>query len=101
MNLMFDNNGQPIPALKFGSTETVATTAASAQSTANTVEARVVRVISDIDIYLEQGTNPTASSSSALVPAGAELILVVPKNEVIAVIRVGASDGTTWITNLV
>lgn len=102
MPFLSDRNGYAIPVLKFGATETVAATIASAQSTADSTKDRVIRMISDIDFYAKQGSNPTAASTdSALVPAGVEAIVVVPKGEVVAVLRVGAADGTVWFTELV
>jgi hypothetical protein len=63
-----DKNGQSIQALLPGETTSVDGTSASTQSAA--LAAKVIRIAGISDLRLAFGSNPTATTTSMLLPAG-------------------------------
>ncbi len=73
-----DNNGRTVPkVLKPSSSQSIDGSSASAQSTEYTLDS-VVRVASSAAINIKVGSNPTATTSTMLIPAsqGVEFIRV-------------------------
>lgn len=94
-NLVFDASGYPIPMLRWGTTSNVAIGAASAQS--GTFTSCVIRVAPTVDCWVRVGANPTATTSSTLIFAGAPEYVLVPEGQKIAVLQASAA-GTLNIT---
>ena len=86
------------PALRPKSTAKTASSSTSAQSAAIADNIFYVRIAVDAISYLEFGVNPTATTSSLYMAAGASEIFKVAPGEKIAVIT--ASTGNMWMSLL-
>lgn len=94
--LPIDGNRNAVPALRPGTTERVATSTASAASAAVTASS-IVRVISSTDVFLAVGTNPTATTSSMLLPANTpEYIKLNTGDRIAAILSTGS--GYLYVT---
>lgn len=71
----------------------VAVSGVSAQSAAFQAGTRFVRIVATTDVYLAFGSNPTATSTGILLPAGVVEVFPVNGGEKVAAIQV-ASSGT-------
>lgn len=91
--------GPPIMRISDGSTQSVAVSGTSAQSTAITANAGYVRLVATTLCHIRLGTNPTATTSNMpLVPYVPEYF-VAPTGVKIAVIQ-NSSSGTLYITEV-
>jgi len=75
-------------AYKFINVQNITTSGSSQQSSAFGDDTRIIRVATTQDTYIELGTNPTATTSSFLMPAGSIEFLRVNPSSKIAVIQV-------------
>lgn len=101
-NLSIDDKGNIIQAVKLGAAQTVNVTATSAQSTTFADTTTLVRVVSTTDCQLVFGSNPTATSASALLPAGVvEYFSVQPSSKIAVIKRSGAADGVASVAEVV
>jgi hypothetical protein len=84
-----------------GTGQNVTIGAASVQSTAIGAQTHAIRIVATGACHIETGPNPTATASSALIPANqrGEVFKVSPGDKV-AVIQDGASTGTLNIVEL-
>jgi len=84
-----------------GTTQTVAVGSSSAAS-ANAFDAntREIRIVVSVDAYVEFGSSPTATSSSLILPAFTVEYFRVDSATKVAVLRVGANNGTARVTEL-
>ena len=96
-NLATDSRGFPVQTMRLGASQNVTVGGTSQQSTTFNDITRLVRVVSTVDCWIKISTDPTADTSSTLLPAGAIDHIPVRRNEKIAVIR-DSSDGTLNIT---
>jgi hypothetical protein len=93
-----DDNGQIMPVVKFAASQGVSYDA-SVQSTAVSANATVIRVVATTDCHIQIGVNPTATTSSAFLPAGVvEYIGIKPGDKVAAIKRSGGSAGQLFVT---
>ena len=81
-----------------GTTQTVAVGSSSAQSTAVSGKLNVYRVIASCDTHIEFGTNPTATTSSAMLPAYTIEYIVIPEGEKMAVLKFATQTGTMSVS---
>jgi|694.fasta_scaffold57624_7 hypothetical protein len=92
-----DLNGQYLDAVGLGASQAVAYTGTAAASNAFNAQTSVVRVVATTDCFISTGANPTATTSSAYLPAGTvEYIRVNPQDKISAVRR--SADGTLYVT---
>lgn len=92
-----DDNGQIMPVVKFAASQNVSYDA-SVQSTAVSANATVVRLVATTDCHVQIGTNPTATTTSAFLPAGVvEYVGIKPGDKVAAIKR---SSGTAGVLNI-
>jgi len=82
---LVDDNGKPIQALRINSTQAVDGTSATTQSTAFTTVG-IIRVVSNVDINIAQGSSPSATTSTCFIPAGSIEYFRVNENDKIAVL---------------
>lgn len=83
-----------------GTTQNITTSGSSQQSTAVGASTTVVRIAVNADTYIAVGSNPTATTSSMMIPSGGtEFIAVNESTDKIAVLQVSAS-GIASITEL-
>ena len=83
-----------------GTVQNFTTTNASQQSNAVGSGTTIIRIAVNADTYVAIGANPTASSSSMLMPAGdVEFLAVTPGVTKVAVMYVSAA-GVASITEL-
>lgn len=87
MPLARDINGQFVQALTVVTPQRVSVGAASAQSAVFGATTRVVRVAASTDCHIAFGTNPTATTTSTYLPAGAVDYFAVEAGQRAAVIR--------------
>lgn len=90
---LIDNNRNTVAALRISSVEEVDGSGGSAQSTAVTDES-IIRIVSESDIRVAFGTNPTATSTSTLIPAGVVEYFRLNVNDKVAVLS-GVANITT------
>jgi len=91
---------EPIQALPLGTTQTVSVTNSSAaNSTAFVAGTTVVRVVSTTDCHIIFATSPTATTSTAYLPANQVEYFKATAGEKIAAIRASA-DGTLYVTEM-
>ena len=91
---------EPIQALPLGTTQTVSVTSSSAaNSTAFASGTTVVRVVSTTDCHIIFATSPTATTSTAYLPANQVEYFKATAGEKIAAIRANA-DGTLYVTEM-
>lgn len=88
--------GDAIQAVYPGTTQTVAISGTSAQTT-NAVDSYVVRLISTSACFIKFGSDPTASSSEAYLPAETAEYFAINPGDKVAVIQ-SASSGTLYVT---
>lgn len=91
--------GPPIMRISDGSTQSVAVSGTSAQSTAITANAGYVRLFSTTLCHIRMGSNPTATTSNMPLGANVPEYFVCPSGSKIAVIQNSAS-GTLYITEV-
>lgn len=66
--------------------------------TSNSVNCDAVMFIGTVDYHYTVGTNPTATLSSFLVPAGVQVVIPTKFNEKVSFIKeAGESDGTLYL----
>ena len=91
---------EPIQALPLGTTQTVSVTSSSAaSSSAIAAGTTVVRVVSTTDCHIIFATSPTATTSTAYLPANQVEYFKATAGEKIAAIRANA-DGTLFVTEM-
>jgi|TARA_R100000081_G_scaffold92138_1_gene72795 hypothetical protein len=91
---------EPIQALPLGTTQTVSVASSSAaNSTAFAAGTTVVRVVSTTDCHIIFATSPTATTSTAYLPANQVEYFKATAGEKIAAIRASA-DGTLYVTEM-
>lgn len=93
-----DPNGRPIPVLSpvAGSTITVASGAASAQSAA-VGTAGIYSVTPTLDAYVEKGANPTATTTTMFLAGGIPMFMRLAATDKIAALQKSAA-GVVHIT---
>ena len=84
------------PAIYPGATQTLAIGSTSA-ATATAIGADVVRLVSTVDCYVQNGSNPTATANSMFLPAKMPEYFVLAQSDKIAVLQSGTA-GTLFIT---
>lgn len=90
-------NRASFPAINPGATQTLAVGAASV-ATAAPIGADVVRLVSTVDCYVANGSNPTATAVSMFLPAKLPEYFVLAQSDKLAVLQ-AASGGTLFITS--
>lgn len=96
--LPFDERWKEIPALTLGTTQIKAFTDTAA-AIANAVDSNIIRVVSDVACHIAFGSAPTATTSSAYLPAGVvEYFKAVDGTTKVSAIRAGSDDGTINVT---
>ena len=91
---------EPIQALPLGTTQTVSVTSSSAaSSSAIAAGTTVVRVVSTTDCHIIFATSPTATTSTAYLPASQVEYFKATAGEKIAAIRANA-DRTLFVTEM-
>lgn len=95
-----DDNGQLMPVVRFGAAQVLAYTGTSAQSTALSADASVIRIVSTTDCHVLIGDNPTATTTSTFLPAGlVEYVGCKGGNKVAAIQKSGGTAGSLFITD--
>lgn len=95
--LASDNNGHDVQAVALGTNQAVAFTTSSSQSSAFGAATRIVRLVATVDCHVAFGSNPTATTSSPLLPAGSvEYVAVTPGHKV--AVRGATASGTLHVT---
>jgi len=93
-----DDSGIPIQgALELGSTTVVAYTGTAATSAALT--GRVLRVVATTACFIKTGSNPTATTSDAYLPANTIQLLKIDDQDKISAIQL-SSGGNLYATVL-
>ena len=78
MHKAADITGFDVQAMTPGTSQAVSTSGTSAQSSALATTTRVVRLCATSDTYVAFGSNPTATSSSMLLPAYSREYFTLP-----------------------
>ena len=95
----FDNY-YPIQALPVGTTQTVSVSSSSAaNSTAFAAGTTVVRLVSTTDCHIIFAASPTATTSTAYLPANQVEYFKSAAGQKVAAIRANA-DGTLYVTEM-
>ena len=95
-----DTTGHDVQAMAFGATLVRAFTGSSAQSAAVSDTTYVVRLVATQDCFVEIGPDPTATTSSAYLPAGVvEYVSITPGHKVAAL--QSSAGGNLYITQTV
>lgn len=81
-----DENSKPISVLRISTTEEVDGTSASAQNTTAYDKDTVIRIVSDAAVNVAVGTNPTATGTTAFLPANVIEYLKMNDGDKIAVL---------------
>lgn len=82
-----DAAGQVIPMFDFGATYVLDGSSASVASVVFDADDKTVVCVTGIDtVYVKRGTNPTATSSDLVIPAGSDKYLRVAAGEKLAVL---------------
>lgn len=88
-----DRNGRIAQAVGFGIVQNVSYTGSAAASSSFNSNTMVVRIVATTDCYVAISANPTATTSSAYLPAGVvEYVRINPGDKISAIRR--AQDGT-------
>jgi hypothetical protein len=95
-----DITGHMVPALGLGATLVVAFTGTSAQSAAVDENTLVVRLVATADCFVAIGASPTATTSSAYLPAGVVEYLAIRPGHKVAALQASAG-GNLYITQTV
>tara|TARA_R100000664_G_C2759750_1_gene149853 strand:- start:4815 stop:5129 length:315 start_codon:yes stop_codon:yes gene_type:complete len=91
---------EPIQVLPLGTTQTISVASGSAaNSSAFAVGTTVVRVVSTTDCHIIFAASPTATTSTAYLPANQVEYFKVNAGEKVAAIRANA-DGTLYVTEM-
>tara|TARA_R100001443_G_scaffold1750_2_gene6107 strand:+ start:2168 stop:2482 length:315 start_codon:yes stop_codon:yes gene_type:complete len=91
---------EPIQVLPLGTTQTISVASSSAAiSSAFAVGTTVVRVVSTTDCHIIFAVSPTATTSTAYLPANQVEYFKVNAGEKVAAIRATA-DGTLYATEM-
>lgn len=106
--LQRDQAGNLYPAIvgKLGTSQVITAGAASSQSTAFGTETTLVRIGTSnltgagAHIHVAIGTNPTATTSSTIIPCGLIEYIVVSPGDKLAVLRGGATSIDMSITEI-
>lgn len=85
------------PAIEIGTSQTVAIGATSVQSSAVDSNTSLIRLFSTVDCFITVGSNPTATTSHMILPAGIVEYIGITGGHKLAVIRNSAS-GTLYMT---
>ena len=94
------NKSETIQALPLGATQTISVTSSSAaNSTAFASGTTVVRVVSTTDCHIIFAASPTATTSTAYLPANQVEYFKGTAGEKSAAIRANA-DGTLYVTEM-
>ena len=94
------DNFHPIQALAPGTTQTISVASSSAAtSSAFATGTTVVRVVSTTDCHIIFATSPTATTSTAYLPANQVEYFKATAGEKIAAVRANA-DGTLYVTEM-
>jgi hypothetical protein len=96
--LASDNNGHDVQAVALGLNQAVSfTSSGSAATAAVGVATRIVRLVATVDCHVAFGADPTATTSSMLLPAGSvEYVAITPGHKVAA--RGASASGTLHVT---
>lgn len=98
MAIRKDDNGNTMQVGRLGTSQNITITGASQQSAAFATQGVfAVRAVATADCYIAIGANPTATTSSTLLPAGAPEYFAVQSGEKLAVI---GTSGTLNITGI-
>jgi hypothetical protein len=100
LSMALTDQGEEFPATKNGTSQDVATGAASAQSAAFGPDTRVIRICCTVACRYLTGANPTALATSTLLPANWIEYVMVKGADKIAAIQEG-SAGKLNIVELV
>jgi hypothetical protein len=93
-----DDNGHIMPVVKFGASQAVSYDG-SVQSTAVSANASVIRVVATTDCHILIGANPTATTTSALLPSGVvEYIGIKAGDKIAAIKQSGGTAGQLFVT---
>lgn len=107
------NQGYPLPIFTLGASQNVSYNAAGGSSTQSTAFANASTGITEAilittpanatsgDVRIAIGANPTASSTSTLLPSKAAMIFAVPKGGKLAVLSNDVGTGSICITELI
>ena len=79
------------PAIRLGVVQRITTSGTSQQSSAMIAGTTIFRINCDQDVYVAVGQNPTATSSSFILPSGTFEYFQIGAGEKIAVLQVTAS----------
>ena len=77
---------------RLGTTQTVDVVDSSQQSAAFSSDARAIRIVSTKNAWIEIGSDPTASASSAFLPEGIVDYLTATPGQKVAALKVNALD---------
>jgi len=95
-----DDVGYRIQALRLGVPHVLGIGQVSATSAPFAVETVVVRLVADIDCFIEIGDEPVASATRHFLPQGGSEYFRVAGGERIAAARVGQFDGFLYISEM-
>jgi hypothetical protein len=95
-----DLNGVTTGVFGLGTSQTVAFTATSAQSTAVGTSTRIVRLVATQPCFFAIGTNPTATTSGVYLPAGVVQYVSITGGHKVAAIQASAG-GSLYVTEAV
>jgi hypothetical protein len=106
--LQRDQAGNLYPAIigKLGTAQVLTAGSASSQSSAFGQETTLIRIASSnqtgvgAHVHIATGTNPTATTSSTLIPCGLIEYVAVAPGDKIAVLRGGGTDISLSITEI-
>lgn len=98
MAIRKDDNGNVMQVGRLGTSQNITITTSSQQSNAfTTLGVFAVRVVCTTDCRIAIGSNPTATTSSTLLPAGVPEYFAVREGEKLAVI---GTSGTLNVTGI-
>lgn len=78
-----------------GTNQNITSTGSSQQSNAFGDDVSLVRIYCETDTYLAMGSNPTASTSSMIIPGGGVEYLCVNPAEKVAILQVSSAGKVT------
>lgn len=80
-----------------GTNQTLTSSGVAATTSAISTDYRIVRIATTAAIYLKIGSNPTATSSDMMLPAGAVEKFAITPGHKVSVLQVSAG-GTVTVT---
>jgi len=95
--LAVDTNSKGIQCLRPDSTDSVAVSGTAASVTAVSANARVVRIVSDVDIFYT--INSTATVSDVFLPSRSVEYIHVYFGDVLSIIA--SASGTAYVTEMI